>query len=205
MPRMRSLAEASVMCERLAPAVMEPVSCTFRKSRRSAEYATSRYRLEGLAAQNKACPRGSPDNSPESDHETPESMRPPSAMAKAGTAVPGLANLRQRHSPAWPQRLHHARAEVRLGAGSPDRRRRACHAGGAAGRRARRPRPAQRLLGVALIGGPALYGPAMPTALCEARQWLLRAARQEGPGAGDVAYALFSRPRPAQLSQCERL
>lgn len=65
--------------------------------------------------------------------------------------------------------------------------------------------PAQRLLGVALIGGPALYGPAMPTDLCEARQWLLRAARQESPGAGDVAYALFSRPRPAQLSQCERL
>lgn len=65
--------------------------------------------------------------------------------------------------------------------------------------------PAQRLLGLALIGGPALYGPAMPTDLCEARQWLLRAARQDGPGATDVAYALFSRPRPAQLSHCERL
>ncbi|MNV88005.1 hypothetical protein D3C71_1821740 [compost metagenome] len=64
--------------------------------------------------------------------------------------------------------------------------------------------PAQRLLGMALIGGPALYGPAMPADLCEARQWLLRAARQDGAPAGDVAYALFGRPRQAQPFQCER-
>lgn len=64
--------------------------------------------------------------------------------------------------------------------------------------------PAQRLLGMALIGGPALYGPAMPTDLCEARQWLLRAARQDGAGPGDVAYALYGRPRQAQPPHCER-
>lgn len=64
--------------------------------------------------------------------------------------------------------------------------------------------PAQRLLGMALIGGPALYGPAMPADLCEARQWLLRAARQDGAAPNDVAYALFGRPRQAQPFQCER-
>ncbi|MFY0478321.1 sel1 repeat family protein [Achromobacter marplatensis] len=64
--------------------------------------------------------------------------------------------------------------------------------------------PAQRLLGMALIGGPALYGTAMPVDVCEARQWLLRAARQDGAQAGDVAYALFGRPRPSQPFQCER-
>lgn len=63
--------------------------------------------------------------------------------------------------------------------------------------------PAQRLLGVALIGGPALYGPAMPVDLCEARQWLLRAARQDGAGQGDVAYALYGRPRNALPAHCE--
>ncbi|MGH8818163.1 MAG: sel1 repeat family protein [Achromobacter pestifer] len=64
--------------------------------------------------------------------------------------------------------------------------------------------PAQRLLGMALLGGPALYGPAMPTDLCEARQWLLRAARQDGAGPGDVAYALYGRPRQTQPQPCER-
>lgn len=64
--------------------------------------------------------------------------------------------------------------------------------------------PAQRLLGMALIGGPALYGAALPADLCEARQWLLRAARQDGAPPGDVAYALFGRPRQAQPFQCER-
>jgi len=63
--------------------------------------------------------------------------------------------------------------------------------------------PAQRMLGIALIGGPALYGPAQPADLCEGRAWLLRAARQnEGP-AQDVAYALFGRPRDALTAHCE--
>jgi TPR repeat protein len=47
--------------------------------------------------------------------------------------------------------------------------------------------PAQRMLGMALIGGPALYGSVLPADLCEGRQWLLRAARQEGTGKTDVA------------------
>ncbi|BEG75786.1 hypothetical protein [Achromobacter xylosoxidans] len=61
--------------------------------------------------------------------------------------------------------------------------------------------PAQRMLGIALIGGPALYGAGQPADLCEGRQWLLRAA---GQGAGDdVAYALFGRPRDALTAHCE--
>ena len=61
--------------------------------------------------------------------------------------------------------------------------------------------PAQRMLGIALIGGPALYGAGQPADLCEGRQWLLRAASQ---GAGDdVAYALFGRPRDALTEHCE--
>lgn len=63
--------------------------------------------------------------------------------------------------------------------------------------------PAQRMLGIALIGGPALYGPSQPADLCEGRAWLLRAARQnEGP-AQDVAYALFGRPKDALTAHCE--
>lgn len=61
--------------------------------------------------------------------------------------------------------------------------------------------PAQRMLGIALLGGPTLYGAGQPADLCEGRQWLLRAAAQ---GAGDdVAYALFGRPRDALTAQCE--
>ncbi|MGY6270760.1 sel1 repeat family protein [Achromobacter denitrificans] len=64
--------------------------------------------------------------------------------------------------------------------------------------------PAQRMLGLALIGGPALYGPAVPANLCEGRHWLLRAARQEAAGAADPAYALFGRPRgDALTAPCE--
>lgn len=63
--------------------------------------------------------------------------------------------------------------------------------------------PAQRMLGMVLIGGPALYGPSLPADLCEGRAWLLRAARQnEGPSQ-DVAYALFGRPRDAHTAHCE--
>lgn len=63
--------------------------------------------------------------------------------------------------------------------------------------------PAQRMLGMVLIGGPALYGPSLPADLCEGRAWLLRAARQnEGPSQ-DVAYALFGRPKDALTAHCE--
>ncbi len=63
--------------------------------------------------------------------------------------------------------------------------------------------PAQRMLGMALIGGPALYGPSLSADLCEGRAWLLRAARQnEGPSQ-DVAYALFGRPKDALTAHCE--
>ncbi|AKP91791.1 hypothetical protein [Achromobacter ruhlandii] len=61
--------------------------------------------------------------------------------------------------------------------------------------------PAQRMLGIALLGGPALYGAGQSADLCEGRLWLLRAAAQ---GAGDdVAYALFGRPRDALTAHCE--
>ena len=63
--------------------------------------------------------------------------------------------------------------------------------------------PAQRLLGVALIGGPALYGSAMPVDVCEARHWLLRAARADNTGPDDVVYALYGRPRNAMPTPCE--
>ncbi|WP_313389103.1 sel1 repeat family protein [Achromobacter aegrifaciens] len=59
--------------------------------------------------------------------------------------------------------------------------------------------PAQRMLGIALVGGPTLYG----EDLCEGRRWLLRAARQDGKGADDVAYALFGRPRDGLTVRCE--
>lgn len=61
--------------------------------------------------------------------------------------------------------------------------------------------PAQRMLGIALLGGPALYGAGQPADLCEGRLWLLRAASQGG--ADDVAYALFGRPRDPLTAHCE--
>lgn len=61
--------------------------------------------------------------------------------------------------------------------------------------------PAQRMLGIALLGGPALYGASQPADLCEGRLWLLRAASQGG--ADDVAYALFGRPRDPLTAHCE--
>ncbi len=61
--------------------------------------------------------------------------------------------------------------------------------------------PAQRMLGIALLGGPALYGAGQPADLCEGRLWLLRAAGQGG--ADDVAYALFGRPRDPLTAHCE--
>lgn len=61
--------------------------------------------------------------------------------------------------------------------------------------------PAQRMLGIALLGGPALYGAGQPADLCEGRLWLLRAASQGG--ADDVAYALFGRPRDPLTVHCE--
>ncbi|MBO1013140.1 sel1 repeat family protein [Achromobacter sp. SD115] len=63
--------------------------------------------------------------------------------------------------------------------------------------------PAQRMLGIALLGGPALYGESLRADLCEGRQWLLRAARQDGAGTDDVAYALFGRPRAGLIAHCE--
>lgn len=63
--------------------------------------------------------------------------------------------------------------------------------------------PAQRMLGMVLIGGPALYGPSLPADLCEGRAWLLRAARQNEGHSQDVAYALFGRPRDALTAHCE--
>lgn len=63
--------------------------------------------------------------------------------------------------------------------------------------------PAQRMLGVALIGGPALYGPSQRADLCEGRLWLLRAARQNATQREDLAYALFGRPRDALTVHCE--
>ncbi len=63
--------------------------------------------------------------------------------------------------------------------------------------------PAQRMLGIALLGGPALYGESLRADLCEGRRWLLRAARQDGAGADDVAYALFGRPRDGLTARCE--
>lgn len=61
--------------------------------------------------------------------------------------------------------------------------------------------PAQRMLGIALLGGPALYGAGQPADLCEGRLWLLRAASQGSPD--DVAYALFGRPRYPLTAHCE--
>lgn len=61
--------------------------------------------------------------------------------------------------------------------------------------------PAQRMLGIALLGGPALYGAGQSVDLCEGRLWLLRAASQGG--ADDVAYALFGRPRDPLTAHCE--
>ncbi len=61
--------------------------------------------------------------------------------------------------------------------------------------------PAQRMLGIALLGGPALYGAGQPADLCEGRLWLLRAASQGGTD--DVAYALFGRPRDPLTAHCE--
>ncbi len=63
--------------------------------------------------------------------------------------------------------------------------------------------PAQRMLGMVLIGGPALYGPLQTADLCEGRAWLLRAARQKEGPSQDVAYALFGRPRDALTAHCE--
>ncbi len=64
--------------------------------------------------------------------------------------------------------------------------------------------PAQRMLGMALIGAPALYGSALAADLCEGRLWLLRAARQDAGGTADTAYALFGRPRgDAYTAPCE--
>ncbi|WGJ89630.1 sel1 repeat family protein [Achromobacter mucicolens] len=63
--------------------------------------------------------------------------------------------------------------------------------------------PAQRMLGVVLIAGPALYGPSLPADLCEGRAWLLRAARQKEGPSQDVAYALFGRPKDALTAHCE--
>ncbi|CAB3630298.1 MULTISPECIES: SEL1-like repeat protein [Achromobacter] len=63
--------------------------------------------------------------------------------------------------------------------------------------------PAQRMLGIALLGGPTLYGESLRADLCEGRRWLLRAARQDGKGADDVAYALFGRPRDGLTVRCE--
>ena len=63
--------------------------------------------------------------------------------------------------------------------------------------------PAQRMLGVVLIAGPALYGPSLPADLCEGRAWLLRAARQQDGPSQDVAYALFGRPKDALTAHCE--
>lgn len=63
--------------------------------------------------------------------------------------------------------------------------------------------PAQRMLGMVLIGGPALYGPLAPADLCEGRAWLLRAARQNDAPSRDVAYALFGRPKDALTMHCE--
>lgn len=63
--------------------------------------------------------------------------------------------------------------------------------------------PAQRMLGIALLGGPALYGTAQTADLCEGRQWLLRAARQDPDHGDNVAYALFGRPRDALTAHCE--
>lgn len=63
--------------------------------------------------------------------------------------------------------------------------------------------PAQRMLGMALIGAPALYGPSRRADLCEGRLWLLRAARQDGAPRQDAAYALFGRPKDALTAHCE--
>jgi len=63
--------------------------------------------------------------------------------------------------------------------------------------------PAQRMLGIALVGGPTLYGEALRAGLCQGGRWLLRAARQDGKGADDVAYALFGRPRDGLTVRCE--
>lgn len=62
--------------------------------------------------------------------------------------------------------------------------------------------PAQRMLGIALLGGPALYGASLVADLCEGRRWLLLAARQDGAGKDDVAYALFGRPQDGLNPRC---
>ncbi len=62
---------------------------------------------------------------------------------------------------------------------------------------------AQRMLGIALLGGPALYGESVRADLCEGRRWLLLAARQDGAATDDVAYALFGRPRTGLTAHCE--
>ncbi|AMG87702.1 hypothetical protein [Bordetella bronchiseptica] len=58
--------------------------------------------------------------------------------------------------------------------------------------------PAQQTLGLALLGGPALYGQAIASDPCAARHWLARAARAQG----DAPPAVFARPR-AQLPACQ--
>lgn len=62
---------------------------------------------------------------------------------------------------------------------------------------------AQEMLGMVLLAGPTLYGPAVKANRCEARQWMLRAASQ-GSDTAKVQLTFLNRLRqsPAGLDAC---
>jgi TPR repeat protein len=63
---------------------------------------------------------------------------------------------------------------------------------------------AQEMLGMVLLAGPTLYGPAVKANRCEARRWMLRAASQ-GSDTARVQLTFLNRLRqsPAGLNACE--
>ena len=71
---------------------------------------------------------------------------------------------------------HHARAEIRARHGIADTQRIRLHAAPVAA--AAGDRKAQEMLGLGLLIGPTLYGPAVKADRCEAAMWLRRAAAQ---------------------------
>lgn len=62
---------------------------------------------------------------------------------------------------------------------------------------------AQEMLGMVLLAGPTLYGPAVKANRCEARRWMLRAA-QQGSDTAKVQLTFLNRLRqaPAGLDAC---
>ncbi len=62
-------------------------------------------------------------------------------------------------------------------------------------------RSAQEMLGLALLGGPALYGPAVAADRCEAAKWAAMAAAQ-GSEAGRQQLRMLGRSRAGGLPAC---